>query len=76
MNPMRIVWSYEWYKMKTFCCAFFTAAMMTMVAAATIVRFPPCWSEWLNWLAFLGTVDSEVHIVNISQNEYKEYKLE
>ena len=32
---------YEWYKMKTFCCAFFAAAMMTMVPAATMVRFPP-----------------------------------
>ena len=32
---------YEWYKAKTFCCAFFAAAIMTMVAAATIVRFPP-----------------------------------
>ena len=29
------------YKAKTFCCAFFAAAMLTMVAAATIVRFPP-----------------------------------
>ena len=27
---------YEWYKTKTFCRAFFAAAMMTMVAAATI----------------------------------------
>ena len=41
MNPRRIVWLYEWYKAKTFCCAFFAAAMLTMVAAATIVRFPP-----------------------------------
>ena len=32
---------YEWYKSKTFCCAFFAAAMLTMVAASTIVRFPP-----------------------------------
>ena len=32
---------YTWYKAKTFCCAFFAAAMLTMVAAATIVRFPP-----------------------------------
>ena len=31
---------YKWHKAKTFCCAFFTAAMMTMLAAATIVRFP------------------------------------
>ena len=31
---------YEWYKAKAFCCAFFAVAMMTMVAAATIVRFP------------------------------------
>ena len=41
MNPRRIVRLYEWYKAKTFCCAFFAAAMLTMVAAATIVRFPP-----------------------------------
>ena len=41
MNPRRIVRSYEWYKAKTICCAFFAAAMLTMVAAATIVRFPP-----------------------------------
>ena len=34
-------WLYELYKTKTFCCAFFAAAMLTMVAAATIVRFPP-----------------------------------
>ena len=32
---------YEWYKAKTFCCAFFVAAMLTMVTAANIVRFPP-----------------------------------
>ena len=41
MNPRRIVRLYEWYKVKTFCCAFFAAAMLTMVAAATMVRFPP-----------------------------------
>ena len=41
MNPRRIVRLYEWYKAKTFCCAFFAAAMLAMVAAATIVRFPP-----------------------------------
>ena len=41
MNSRRIVGLYEWYKAKTFCCAFFAAAMLTMVAAATIVRFPP-----------------------------------
>ena len=40
MNPRRIVRLYEWYKAKTFCCAFFAAAMLTMVAAATIVRPP------------------------------------
>ena len=40
MNRM-IMRLYEWYKAKTFCCAFFAAAMMTMVAAATIVRFLP-----------------------------------
>ena len=40
MNPRRIVRLYEWYKAKTFCCAFFAAAMLTMVAAATIVWFP------------------------------------
>ena len=47
MNPKRIVLSYEWYKAKTFCCAFFAAAMLTMVAAATIVRFPPVICTWL-----------------------------
>ena len=31
MNPSKIVRLYEWYKSKTFCCAFFAAAMMTMV---------------------------------------------
>ena len=41
MNPRRIVRLYDWHKAKTFCCAFFAAAMLTMVAAATIVRFPP-----------------------------------
>ena len=41
MNPRRIVQFYECCKAKTFCCAFFAAAMLTMVAAATIVRFPP-----------------------------------
>ena len=41
MNPRRIVRWYEWYKAKTFCCVFFAAAMLTMVASATIVRFPP-----------------------------------
>ena len=34
---------FEWYKVKTFRCAFVAAAMLTMVAAATIVRFPQCW---------------------------------
>ena len=32
---------FEWYKAKTFCRAFFAAAMRTIFAAATIVRFPP-----------------------------------
>ena len=32
---------FERYKAKTFCCAFVAAAMLTMVVAATIVRFPP-----------------------------------
>ena len=50
MNPRRIVRLYEWYKAKTFCCAFFAAAMLTMVAAATIVRFPPVhWSSIHYW---------------------------
>ena len=40
MNPRRIMRLYEWYKAKTFCCAFFAAAMLTMVTSATIVRFP------------------------------------
>ena len=40
-NPRRIVRLYEWYKAKTICCACFAAAMLMMVAAATIVRFPP-----------------------------------
>ena len=40
MNPRRFMRLYDWYKAKTFCCAFFAAAMLTMVAAATIVRFP------------------------------------
>ena len=31
---------YEWYKGKIFCCAFFDTALMKMVAATTIVRFP------------------------------------
>ena len=30
------------------CCAFFTAAMLTMVAAATIVRFPPVQNELMS----------------------------
>ena len=30
---------FEWYKAKTFCCAFVAVAMLTMVAS--IVRFPP-----------------------------------
>ena len=41
VNPRGVVRLYKWYKAKTFCCAFFAAAMLTMVAAATIVRFPP-----------------------------------
>ena len=48
MNPRRIVRLYEWYKAKTFCCAFFAVAMLTIVAAATIVRFPPVVST-LSW---------------------------
>ena len=39
--PRRLCGLCVWYKAKTFCCAFFAAAMMTMVAAATIVRFHP-----------------------------------
>ena len=55
MNRRRIVRLYEWYKAKTFCCAFFAAAMLTMVAAATIVRFSPvvCYIKislaWEGW---------------------------
>ena len=48
MNPRKIVRLYEWYKAKTFCCAFFAAAMLTMVAAATIVRFPPVTGQSAN----------------------------
>ena len=33
-------WGQSWNE-EAFCCAFFAAAMLTMVAAATIVRFPP-----------------------------------
>ena len=32
---------FEWYKRKTFCCAFVAEAILTMVAAATIVRLSP-----------------------------------
>ena len=45
---------YEWHKAKTFFCAFFTAAMMTMVAAATIERFPPVLTHETNMRSFGG----------------------
>ena len=38
--PWGLCGLYEWYKAKTFCCAFLAAAMTTMVAPATIVRSP------------------------------------
>ena len=37
--------------------------------------FKKPWSEWLNLMAFLGTVDSEVHIVHIG-HVIKAYTLE
>ena len=40
-------------KRKTFCCAFFGAAMLTMVAAATIVRFPPVISVLSNFIVMI-----------------------
>ena len=39
--PEELCGLYEWYKAKIVWCAFFAAAMLTMVAAATIVRSPP-----------------------------------
>ena len=50
MNPRRILRLYEWYKAKTFCCAFFAVVMLTMVTAAAIVRFPPV--DIIKWKHF------------------------
>ena len=60
MNPRRIVRLYDWYKAKTFCCAFFAAAMLTMVAAATIVRFPPVYCVAIIYLS----LHREFHMPN------------
>ena len=67
--PVRIVRLYEWCKAKTFRCAFFAAAMLTMVGSpqccscqrlypACVVKyvFPHCW--WFVRIANVGSVNS------------------
>ena len=64
----RTVRLYEWCKAKTFCCAFFAGAMMRMVAAATIVWFPPVQVDrpiyriWLESPVLIFTMFGEILI--------------